>query len=156
MGYNRALEAAGAIVIDTKYIGDYQGSWGSIVIYNGIKCLVIGGYGSCSGCDAFQAEFDGGQEPHQNDGKYYTGRWGDEEISKEEYDILADAYNKRLSDFAQSYLTTPFYIKDVIAQLDSYKGKDDWYAEDKELYEWAIQYLIAELRDDNINSILED
>ena len=156
MGYIEALEAAGATVIDSMFVGDYQGSWGAIVIYNGIKCLAVGGYGSCSVCDAFQSEFDG-VSPYKNDEKFYLN-W--EEVSEEEYNIALSDYNKRLSDFAQSYLTTPFYVADVrrkLIELNEGIANDRyWNSEEKELYEWAAKYLIAELRNDNIDSIIDD
>ncbi len=52
-GYRQALEAAGATVLDFECFGSYQGVW--------IACLsngwIIDYYGSCTGCDAFEATF---------------------------------------------------------------------------------------------------
>lgn len=53
-----SLQAAGATVHDFKEFGDYQGSWYAFVTYQGKMGIVGGSYGSCSGCDAFQGEFD--------------------------------------------------------------------------------------------------
>ena len=57
MSYESALEAAGAVVHEFKHFGDYQGSWYALVTYKGEQGWISGSYGSCSGCDAFEAEF---------------------------------------------------------------------------------------------------
>jgi hypothetical protein len=152
MSYESALVAAGAEVIDTKYTGSYQGTWGSIVVYNGVKGLCTGDYGSCSGCDAFQAEFDSYQYGEQQvgldeeTGKYYRGwsYYGDNEISKEEYDKYNKDYQNRLAEFGRDYLNHIYDKWDVQNRLDQYAKKDenDWFdEEEKELYSWAITYL---------------
>lgn len=56
-GYAEALKAAGAEVLGFEMAGDYQGSWVALLrVGGGLKALT-GYYGSCSGCDAYQAEF---------------------------------------------------------------------------------------------------
>jgi len=55
--YQGSLKAAGAKVHAFEEFGDYQGTWWAKVTYNGKTGWVSGGYGSCSGCDAFQGEF---------------------------------------------------------------------------------------------------
>lgn len=57
MGYELALKAAGAIVHEFKMFGGYQGTWAAIVEYKGKMLIVIGDYGSCSGCDPYEARF---------------------------------------------------------------------------------------------------
>lgn len=54
MGYQRALKAAGADIIEFKEFGCYSGSWFAILSNYDV---IQGSYGSCSGCDAFQGEF---------------------------------------------------------------------------------------------------
>lgn len=56
--YQEALEAAGAVVLEFEDFGSYQGDWLAVVEYDGWRGLVRGSYGSCSHCDAFEAEFD--------------------------------------------------------------------------------------------------
>jgi hypothetical protein len=63
MGYGEALQAAGARLIDYRAFGDYQGSWWAKVAWRGQIGFVHGAFGSCSGCDAFEAEF-GDREAH--------------------------------------------------------------------------------------------
>lgn len=89
MSYQEALEAAGAEVHDFKEFGCYQGEWYAYVTYQGETGVVTGSYGSCSGCDAFDAEFG----------------WED---SKK------DDYQQRLAAFGETYLTVlpaSHYIK---------------------------------------------
>ena len=57
MSYEMCLVKAGAKVLAFQEFGDYQGSWYALVEYNGERGWVEGSYGSCSGCDAFEAEF---------------------------------------------------------------------------------------------------
>lgn len=56
-GYWGALVAAGATVHVFQEFGDYQGTWIALVTYGLETGWINGSYGSCSGCDAFQAEF---------------------------------------------------------------------------------------------------
>jgi hypothetical protein len=56
MSYREALEAAGAEVLAFKEFGSYQGDWIAKVSYEGDTFFIRDYYGSCSGCDAFEAE----------------------------------------------------------------------------------------------------
>lgn len=58
MSYEEALSAAGAEVLEFRNFGSYQGDWWAKVTLNGETFWAHGSYGSCSGCDAFEAEFD--------------------------------------------------------------------------------------------------
>lgn len=58
MSYRYALEAAGAVVHAFEEFGSYQGDWFAKVTHNGVTGWVTGSFGSCSGCDAWSAEFD--------------------------------------------------------------------------------------------------
>lgn len=140
MSYQLTLEKAGAKVLDTHYTGSYQGSWGSIVEYNGEKLLVTGAYGSCSGCDAFQSEFDYfDTEPEERDGKYYRN-YGMVEITKEEYDQCLIELDKRYAEFGSYYLKNPM-TKEMIETYISNLNKDDWFdSEELELYTWALTF----------------
>ena len=55
-GYQWCLEMAGARVIAYEEFGSYQGDWLAKVEYKGKVGWIHDYYGSCSGCDAFQAE----------------------------------------------------------------------------------------------------
>ena len=115
-GYKEALEAAGAKVHRFFEAGSYQGEWYALVWFAGHLGWVTGGYGSCSGCDAFEAEF----------GFAYNL---DEEQQR--------AYNERLRLFGLSYLgengeqvhTHEELMKKLVNQ--QYIGMDDEEAIEK-------------------------
>lgn len=119
MGYEKALIAAGAVVFDFKQFGDYQGQWIAAVSFNDQFGFVEGAYGSCSGCDAFEAEFG----------------W---------FDCISDAnsteYQQHLAKFGKSYLekvaTPEEFIREYKNKLDS---RHAW-SEDQDIYDWIKNY----------------
>jgi hypothetical protein len=147
MSYLKALEAAGAKVIEYQEFGSYQGAWMALVEHNGQRVIIEGSYGSCSGCDAFEAEFSYNEMPAIEDGKYYkTGRtWDDEdECTEDEYKQAIADYEKRLADFGAGYLLNPYDKQIIQTRLDNLL-KDDWFAdEDREALEWALEKLNSE------------
>lgn len=56
IGYLRALKAAGFEVIDYEQFGSYQGDLLVFVKLNQKYGFIIEQYGSCGGCDVFEAE----------------------------------------------------------------------------------------------------
>lgn len=62
MSYEQALQAAGAEVLAFENFGSYQGNWWAKVKISDKDAWVSGSFGSCSGCDAFDAEFGYGDE----------------------------------------------------------------------------------------------
>lgn len=96
--YTGALVAAGATVHECRWFGSYQGHWiADVTLPDGRRGIIVGYYGSCSGCDAFEAEF--GFERHEWDHKEVVV--GCDECA---------AYQKRLADFGRGYfdnLKTP-------------------------------------------------
>lgn len=143
MGYETALEKAGCKIIDFKEFGSYQGTWLAFVEHEGQKGIVEGSYGSCSGCDSFQAEFSYNEPPVEENGRYYKNgyTWDeDDECSEGEYKELMSAYDKKLAEFGKGYLAGGLYDKAHYEnQLEKLKT-DDWFdGETKEYCEWAIQ-----------------
>lgn len=103
----KALEAAGAKVLAFQEFGSYQGDWWAKVEYQGKIVWVNGSYGSCSGCDAFLAEFGYNEKIEPNEGKFYRDNmWYDpeEEITEDEANIINSEWERRLADFGKSYL----------------------------------------------------
>jgi hypothetical protein len=141
MGYRTALEKAGCNVIRFNEFGSYQGDWLALVEYKGEKGIVHGCYGSCSGCDAFQAQFDyRSDEIREQDGKYI--RYWDEEVTKEEYDAYIVAYDKELAEFGESYLSGGLTTLEYWENRKSMLQEDDWFSdEEKEYIDWAINAL---------------
>lgn len=144
MGYSETLEAAGAKVLAFNEFGSYQGDWAALVEYNGETGFVFGSYGSCSGCDAFEAEFGWSDKPAMEDGKYYRNQYTWDEsyqISKEEYDQKLAAYEKRFADFGRGYLTQLSDRNIIQTRLDNLL-KDDWFSsEEREMLEWCLSLL---------------
>ena len=135
-GYIEAIEAAGYAVRDYKEFGSYQGTWIAI-LENGN--FIEGSYGSCSGCDAFQAEFDYYDTPSEIDGKYYkTGRTWDEddECTKEEYIECLEKYKNKLSDFGKSYTDSTETKEEIVARYKRKCEGDYVWDDDKEILEW--------------------
>jgi len=93
MSYRMALVEAGATVHVMKAFGDWRGSWGALVTYEGKTGWVTGSYGSCSGCDAFVGEF------------------GDC-VGKDGKPIDQVDYDKRLYAFGRDYLEYSFMTQE--------------------------------------------
>ncbi len=109
MGYSSALIAAGAEVLDFGTFGDYQGTWIAEVNYNGQHGFVVGAYGSCYFCDAFESEFDFAYED-------------------------AD-HQDRLKKFGESYLNHILTLDDLKRDHAKYEV-EDWDWEGKAIVEW--------------------
>lgn len=128
MGYCEALEAAGAKVINYQDFGDYQGSWYAAVEYEDKTFWVVGYYGSCSGCDSFQAEFDYGEDDEGCDMHKYSP-----EKDCEMCILREKEYNERLALFGRSYLDDPLTQQ----QVEEMAAKNlDWDMEAEELLDW--------------------
>lgn len=148
MSYQTALTAAGAVVIDFMYAGSYQGTWGAAVEYQGKRGLVTGAFGSCTVCDAFQAEFDHCQYgpdviSYNAETNTYTKDYGDVVCTKQEYDDQQTEYQQKLAAFGESYLHVIQDAWDIQNQINHLsKDEDDWGAEEKlTLLRWALTKL---------------
>ena len=108
MSYQESLEAAGAIVLIFDSFGSYQGDWWAKVEYNGRIGWVNGSYGSCSGCDAFEAEFG----------------WNDDEQPD---------YQERLADFGRSYLDNLYTQEEAEKESSKYL---DWDMDAQEMLDF--------------------
>lgn len=110
MSYESALVAAGCEIIEFRHFGSYQGDWYAHVKFNGETGIVSGSYGSCSGCDSFEAEFG----------------WDDEN--------KAD-YLDKLKSFGETYLPV-LPVEHYIAGVEkSLVNGYDWNDE-KETLQW--------------------
>lgn len=108
MGYQEALQAAGAVVIDFRSFGDWQGRWYAKVNYKGAVSLIGGSFGSCSYCDSFQQEFD------------YQDRESPD-------------YPERLAEFGRSYLDDPL---DIGVEVKRLREASEWDMDSPEVLAW--------------------
>lgn len=127
--YRLALEAAGAEVLSFSSFGSYQGDWWALVEYNGVKGYVTGSYGSCSGCDAFSADF--GSLYHWTEGDY-NGNMHDVFNNSFENCNQCNVIIERLKEFGKSYLNL-LSKKEAIAKasLDL-----EWDMEAQRMIDW--------------------
>jgi hypothetical protein len=109
MSYSEALKAAGATVHDSKFTGDYQGTWVALVTYNGTTGFASGSFGSCSYCDSFQAfQDESGYEPTP----------------------------EQLADFGRGYLDN---IESIIKVRSRYMEQSEWDSEAEGTIRWLDQ-----------------
>lgn len=137
MGYQRALEVCGVEIVEFKEFGSYHGDWFALLSDGRI---VPGSYGSCSVCDAFQAEFGYYEEiTQQENGKYFKDNrsWDDEaEITKEQADEENAGYLERLRNFGEGYINGAETLDEVIQRYTvKCEGEYSW-DDDKEILEW--------------------
>ena len=133
-------------MLDFQEFGSYQGDWLAFVEYKGERGIVQGSYGSCTGCDAFQAEFDYDDSPSVRDGKFYKNgdTWNEENIcTEDEYNEALRVYNQRLSDFGMRYLEAAgkpdLYNREHYVLRLANSDDSDWFdREEREYIEWAI------------------
>ena len=111
MGYKMALELAGADIHAFESFGSYQGDWWAKVTYKGQTGWINGYFGSCSGCDAFLAEFDFKHHDCINGDKYYSPveeNWDFREGCEE-----CQAMKARIIEFGEGYL------KNILSQKEA-------------------------------------
>lgn len=111
MSYREALTAAGAEVLEFKTFGSYSGRWYAIVRYNGETGVVADWYGSCTICDAYQAEFE--------------QCWSDEDSAEE--------YEQNLAAFGGTYLDAILPPEHFI---DDVRKDSEWDFDAANALEW--------------------
>lgn len=124
MSYREALEAAGATVEAFKRFGSYQGDWWAKTSEGWIS----GAYGSCSGCDAFEAEF--GYESSRCDEHQYDY---DAKPDCADCQLNAASFQDRLIAFGSEYLCNPLTQED--AEKEAARNIE-WDLGATEMVEW--------------------
>lgn len=142
MGYQAALEVNGVTVKEFMEFGSYQGTW--IAILEDGR-FVEGRYSSCSGCDAFQAEFgwSDSEIEKQENGKFYrdNNHWDEEyEITEEEANAHNEKYKTKLSQFGESYLTSAETKEEITARYEQKCAEEYAWEDDKEILEWLKRF----------------
>lgn len=129
MGYREAMKAAGAVVHAMEHFGSYQGDWFALVTYNGETGWVHGSFGSCTHCDAFQAEMDYDSEERGCEEHTY-----DYDESCHDCLIHAVNYRAKLASFGKSYLDDLLTVGQIKDQL---KDRFSWDWESEKAYNWV-------------------
>lgn len=128
--YQKALEAAGAKVHEFKEFGSYQGHWFALVTYKGERGWVSGSYGSCGGCDSFEAEF-GYSSDYDCDKHAYAS--DEKKVGCAECATLTAAYNEKLKSFGEGYLGGVAPADNILKELDE---AGEWDDDSKEAAAW--------------------
>ena len=138
MSYEKALEAAGATIHAFESFGSYQGDWWALVTAGGVTGWVSGSFGSCSGCDAFEAEFG-----------YADDKCSEHEYSKdcptcEPCKAKAVEFQSRLASFGGGY-------------LDSLMSQDEAEKRAAQSLEWDgdAQQMLDWVKAHSVESIME-
>jgi len=131
--YATALEAAGATVLAFQSFGSYQGDWWAKVRFEDKTVWVHGYYGSCSGCDSFNAEFT----------------WEGDKCDEHAYNDAAAAmcldcqaaaqkYADNLARFGARYLE-PSEVLDQAAAEKKVSENLDWDLDAVDMLKWIQQ-----------------
>lgn len=88
-GYRDCLEYAGAEVHAYEEFGSYQGEWFAKVTWNGNTFWIRDYFGSCSGCDAFEAEFSWRKEKTDEALKAFAQDYLDNPLNQAEAEEMA-------------------------------------------------------------------
>jgi len=136
MGYKSAMEAAGAEVVEFQTFGSYQGDWWASVRFEGKAYWVHGSYGSCSGCDAFQSQFDY-NTTEQCEEHRYDNPSGEVVAACVKCTEAKAAYAVALAEFGRSYLQRNEFTQEE-AEKETFKEADDYsdYNEEKEQHDF--------------------
>lgn len=135
MSYETALLAAGADVLAFKEFGSYQGDWWAKVAYKGETGWVQGSYGSCSGCDAFQAEFDYTNEECEEH------QWRPKAIGCSACKEASTNHATKLADFGRGYLDD-LLLTQARAEEEAARHIE-WDEEAQEMLDWIRANAIA-------------
>ena len=132
MAYQEALEAAGAKVHEYKDFGSYQGDWYAYVTYKGESGWVHGSYGSCSGCDAFEAEF--GWDEHDNCSSHRYIATDEERAACTGCQLAKAQYREKLANFGRPYLEGISGPEPLLKELEQ---QSEWDSESGQAAAWV-------------------
>lgn len=135
MSYREALEATGATVHAFDEFGSYQGDWWAKVTHEGSTFWVNGSFGSCSGCDAFEAEF--GYNSYEECEDHYNAKDNCTACT-----LAKAAYKAKLAEFGKGYLVSGHMTQDEA--LDSAKRNSDWDGEATKMVEFITANAITQ------------
>lgn len=128
-GYVNALRAAGAEVLDYETFGDYQGTWLARVRVGGEVGYIEGSYGSCSGCDAFEAEF-GWHDDSCDEHAAWPPR---EDCAK--CQSRRTTYQERLAAFGRGYLEDGLLTPE--RAIETHEKDSEWDLDADKVVAWV-------------------
>lgn len=129
MSYGQALRAAGATLEegDMEHFGSYQGEWLAKVTVGDRAGIIAGAFGSCSYCDAFEAEFGYRDRCDEHYGDITEGC---AQCAREQV---------RLAAFGQSYLDGIIWLDDDAAMqrlIAEWTDRIEWDYEARQVLAW--------------------
>jgi len=133
----KALEAADAKVLAFGNFGSCQGDWWAKVEYEGRVAWAHGAFGSCSGCDAFQAEFDCYEmmDCCASDNRHWT-----HDPTCAACVAAKAAYDVKFAEFGKGYLGDLFTQEQAETEAGRNSG---WDYESKEMVAWLKAHAIV-------------
>lgn len=127
MSYAAALEAGGAEVHEIGFFGDYQGAWAAhVTVPGGGTGIIRGYYGSCSGCDAYEAACD-------------YGPWDCDQDNPADPEECA-AHKEKIAEFGRSYFDSLMTPEEAV-QGWLEKDAEYIYGDDFEEIEFLLKFL---------------
>lgn len=134
--YETALVAAGATVHAFREFGSYQGDWyARVTLADGSTGWVSGAYGSCSGCDAFEREFE-----YASGGQCAEHRYENDVPECPDCAEVRVEYQRRLGEFGQRYLDGLMTQEEAEARASE---NDDWDCSVPEMVEFLKQHAVT-------------
>lgn len=130
MGYREAIEAAGAKVLAYEEFGSYQGDWLAKIKVGGEVKFVRDYYGSCSVCDAFQADF--GFQPHKCGKDEYYDPFYDDDGFREGCGKCQEL-KKQLAEFGKEYVDSAMSFDECMKVVSE---NLEWDMDAKEMVDW--------------------
>ena len=131
MSYESALQAAGATVLAFQEFGGWQGEWLAKVELEGETLYIQGSYGSCSGCDAFEAEFRYDEGDDCNKHRYHESP--DTREGCPDCVAAKQEYNRQLAEFGRRYLDSPSVKDDLVKQFTK---QAEWDSDGQAKLDW--------------------
>lgn len=131
--YSDLLKMRGWTILHESVFGDWQGDYAITLERNGVYGFIVIGYGSCSGCDAYEAAI-----PYETHSKLTGEVTNQSEI---------DAAKENLSYRYEYEIPIISSSKREIIKYIGGEGREglDWYRHDS-TFESEIEYLVRSIQ----------
>lgn len=132
MSYLETFERAGAEILANQEFGDWQGTGLTKVNYKGKVGWIEYAYGSCSGCDAYEAELGYCWDEACDAHRYSFDQDCDD------CQVRAEDYRRAQVAFALPYLETLYSQDEIEAAYAKRKTKYTWDGEAERMYDFVV------------------